>query len=122
MPAHVTLAADPLLVSRLEPDVAEWFEIAVVQNKKVADYIRVNFTSGSEKGDQAFQAGIRENPEKYALSFDVDALAKPFPAPTLLVTGRQDAIVGYRDAWDILENYPAGNFCRPRSVRAFGLH
>jgi pimeloyl-ACP methyl ester carboxylesterase len=27
-----------------------------------------------------------------------------------VVTGRQDGVVGYRDAWAILENYPRGTF------------
>jgi len=111
VPSPVTLAADPALVSELEPDEAEGlFQIAVVQSRKVVDYIRANFTSGSETGDQAFQAKIREHPENYAFSFDVDALPKPFPAPTLIVAGRQDSVAGYRDAWGILENYPRGTF------------
>ena len=110
MPSHVTLVADPALVSELGQNEAEFFEIAVIQSRKVVAYIRANFTSGSTIGDQAFQAKIRENPENYAFSFDVDALPKPCPAPTLIVTGRQDSIVGYRDAWKILENYPRGTF------------
>ena len=61
-------------------------------------------------GDQEFLQRIRQNPERYALSFDADALAEPFAAPTLIVTGRQDSGVGYRDAWGILENYPRGTF------------
>ena len=111
VPSHLTLLADPALVSELEPDEAEGlFQIAVVQSRKVVDYIRANFTSASETGDQAFQAKIREHLENYAFSFDVDAISEPFPAPTLIVTGRQDAMVGYRDAWEILENYPRGTF------------
>ena len=44
VPAHVTLLADSALVSRLEPDEAEGlFQIAVVQSRKVVDYIRANF-------------------------------------------------------------------------------
>jgi pimeloyl-ACP methyl ester carboxylesterase len=111
VPSPVTLVADPALVSELEPDEAEGlFQIAVVQSRKVVDYIRANFLSAIETGDQAFQAKIREHPENYAFSFDVDALPKPFPAPTLMVTGRQDSVAGYRDAWGILENYPRGTF------------
>jgi pimeloyl-ACP methyl ester carboxylesterase len=34
----------------------------------------------------------------------------PFPAPTLFVTGRQDNICGYRDAWELLELYPRATF------------
>ena len=111
VPAHITLVADSTLVSELEPDEVEGlFQGAVVQSQKVVDYIRVNFSSANEIGDQVFQAKIREHPENYAFSFDVDTLPKPFPAPTLIVTGRQDSWVGYRDAWEILENYPRATF------------
>jgi pimeloyl-ACP methyl ester carboxylesterase len=110
VPAHVTVVADPALVSEVDPDEAGGlFEIVVVQNRKVLDYLRANIPS-AETGDQAFQAKIREHPENYAFSFDVDALPKPFPAPTLIVAGRQDSVAGYRDAWGILENYPRGTF------------
>jgi len=111
VPSPVTLVADSALVSELEPDGTEWlFQIPVIQSRKVFDYIRANFLSASKTGDQAFQAKIREHPENYAFSFDVDALPKPCPAPTLIVTGRQDSVAGYRDAWEILENYPRGTF------------
>jgi pimeloyl-ACP methyl ester carboxylesterase len=111
VPSSVTLLADPALVSELEPDGTEWlFQIPVIQSRKVFDYIRANFLSASKTGDQTFQAKIREDPGNYAFSFDVDALPKPCPAPTLIVTGRQDSVAGYRDAWEILENYPRGTF------------
>ena len=110
VPSHVTVVADPALVSALEPDEAEGlFEIVVVQNRKVLDYLRANVPS-AETGDEAYQEKIREHPENYAFSFDVDALPEPCPAPTLIVTGRQDSVIGYRDAWGILENYPRGTF------------
>ena len=110
VPSHVTVVADPALASELEPDEAEGlFEIVVVQSRKVLDYLRANVPS-AETGDEAYQEKIREHPENYAFSFDVDALPVPCPAPTLIVTGRQDSVIGYRDAWGILENYPRGTF------------
>jgi pimeloyl-ACP methyl ester carboxylesterase len=111
VPSPVTLVADPALVSTLSLDDAEgYFPFAVVQSQKVADFVHTNYTAAGEAGDQAFQAKIREHDENYAFSFDVDALPKPCPAPTLIVTGRQDSITGYRDAWEILENYPRATF------------
>jgi pimeloyl-ACP methyl ester carboxylesterase len=53
---------------------------------------------------------IRHDPSRYGFSFDADTLAQPFTAPTLIVTGRQDTIVGYRDAWRVVENYPRATF------------
>ncbi|NJD57915.1 MAG: 2-hydroxy-6-oxo-6-phenylhexa-2,4-dienoate hydrolase [Anaerolineales bacterium] len=111
VPPHVTLVADAALAVQLEPEEAEGlFQGAVVQSRKVVDYIRANFQSASEIGDLDFQAKIREYPKNYAFSFEIDALPQPFPAPTLIVTGRQDSWVGYHDAWEILDNYPRGTF------------
>jgi pimeloyl-ACP methyl ester carboxylesterase len=43
-------------------------------------------------------------------SFSLDELPQPFAGPTLFLLGRQDHIVGYRDAWKILENFPRATF------------
>jgi pimeloyl-ACP methyl ester carboxylesterase len=108
VPSPVTLVANPALVSELEPEEAEMLQLAVIQSRKVVDYIKANIMSTAETGTD-FQSKLRE-PENYAFSFDVDALPKPCPAPTLIITGRQDPAVGYRDAWEILDNFPRGTF------------
>jgi pimeloyl-ACP methyl ester carboxylesterase len=64
----------------------------------------------NENGDSGFLTKIRDDPKKYAFSFDVDALPEPFRRPTLIITGRQDHVVGYRDIWNILENYPRASY------------
>jgi pimeloyl-ACP methyl ester carboxylesterase len=110
VPPHVILVEDFEMVSELEPDEAEMFQLAVVQSRRILEALRVGLPPDGESGDQEFQAKIRENPENYAFSFDVDALPEPFIAPTLIVTGRQDSVVGYRDVWGVLENYPRGTF------------
>ena len=35
---------------------------------------------------------------------------KHFGKPALIIAARQDTVVGYRDAWSILESYPRGTF------------
>ena len=37
-------------------------------------------------------------------------MEKGFEEPTLIVAARQDMVVGYRDAWTILESYPRATF------------
>ena len=37
-------------------------------------------------------------------------MEEPYAKPTLIVMGRQDSSVGYRDSWDYLENYPRASF------------
>jgi pimeloyl-ACP methyl ester carboxylesterase len=82
----------------------------VVHTRKWLDYQR-GFPQVPEEdlGDFQFLSNIREHPEKYAFSFDVDDV-EPFPGPSLIITGRQDANVGYRDAWNIVEKYPRATY------------
>lgn len=49
---------------------------------------------------------IRTNPQRYQLSSSLDDDPAPFPAPTLILTGRHDESVGYRDSLRLLEQYP----------------
>jgi pimeloyl-ACP methyl ester carboxylesterase len=57
-----------------------------------------------------FVPEMRLDPKRYAFSFDLAAAEKSFSKPVLIVAGRQDTTVGYRDAWDILQSYPRATF------------
>ena len=46
-----------------------------------------------------------------AFSFDVDALDVPFMKPCLIVVGKQDTEVGYKDQFKLLEKYPNATYC-----------
>lgn len=105
LPPRVTLVKDQAILDTAKSENMAWLEeVAVVQNQAVLDYAR------------AVQAARRQTDEKFldkingGLSFDVDKLPQPFPAPTLFIMGRQDHWVGYANAWDILENYPRATF------------
>ena len=63
--------------------------------------------SGANVADQSFLENIRQRSE---YSFDVDKLPRPFSGPVVFLLGRQDSMVGYRDAWQVLENYPRASF------------
>lgn len=45
-----------------------------------------------------------------AFSFDVDELERPFAAPCLILTGRQDTEVGWRDQFRLMDIYPNATF------------
>jgi pimeloyl-ACP methyl ester carboxylesterase len=110
VPAHICIVKDPALLAELPPDEAQEFnDLAVVQTRKMVEMLRA-FSAANEIGDQVFQAGIREDPKRYAFSFDVDAIPEPCAAPTLIVAGRQDSMVGYVQAWEIMKNYPRATF------------
>jgi pimeloyl-ACP methyl ester carboxylesterase len=111
VPPHTIIVRDPQLMAALEPaDVEVMTELAVVQSRRIVDALHEQMPSAEDPGDADFQAGIRNNPRKYGFSFAVDDVAIPLAAPTLIMTGRQDSVVGYRQAWEIIENYPRATF------------
>ncbi len=44
------------------------------------------------------------------LSVNPDEGMAPFGRPTAIITGRQDASVGYRDMWSLIENFPRATY------------
>jgi len=111
VPPYRVLVEEPGVKADLTPAEADLYDMAVVHTRKWLDYQR-SFPEvpEPEMGDFEFLGKIRGQPEKYAFSFDVDHLAEPFPGPSLVITGRQDSIVGYRDAWNIVEKYPRATY------------
>lgn len=111
LPLYQVLVDDPGVKAEITPAEKDLFDMAVVHSRKWLDFQR-SFPEvpEGEMGDFAFLNKIREQPEKYAFSFDVDHVAEPFQGPSLIITGRQDSIAGYHDAWNILEKYPRATY------------
>ncbi len=111
VPPHKVLVEEPGIQAEITPAEMDFYEMAVVHTRKWLEYQR-GFPQVPEEdlGDFQFLSSIREHPDKYALSFDVDDVPEPFPCPSLIITGRQDANVGYRDAWNIIEKYPRATY------------
>lgn len=107
IPPHQVLVHDPAFVAALEADEQMVLQIAVVQSQEyLADFravVKPSFTTTNS----AFVERLEAN---YAFSFDVDTLPEPFPAPALIVAGRQDSLCGYQDAWNLLDNFPRATF------------
>ncbi len=57
--------------------------------------------------DLDFLGRIQADVSTYGLSEDP---AARFEGPTLIVTGRQDTMTGYADAWSILDDYPRATY------------
>lgn len=109
LPEHRALKTDAGLIARLTPKDAEAFTgINVVQTEDVWQRFRDQILTGIQLADMPFLKQFRET--GYAFTFDADKLEKPFEGPSLLLMGRQDAVVGYRDAWGMMENYPRATF------------
>jgi pimeloyl-ACP methyl ester carboxylesterase len=102
LPPRTTLVEDPTLVAELGPGAS----LVVVQSHMVVEAVR-DVLAEVQIADHPFNARL-EAADPF--SFDVDTLPAPFGGPTLILTGRQDHICGYQDAWDLLDNYPRATF------------
>lgn len=109
VPPHVVLLEDNKLLSKLSPSDAEYFySSSVVQSQEIYERYRDEVLSGIKIANINFLRKIKKN--GYGFSFDVDKMNKKFDKPTLILLGRQDSGVGYKDAWSILENFPRSTF------------
>ena len=93
---------DPTLVAELGPGSG----LIVVQSPTVVEAVR-DVLAEVQIADHTINARLEA---AGPFSFDVDTLPAPFGGPTLMLTARQDHLCGYRDAWDLLDNYPRATF------------
>ena len=102
LPPRTAIVEDPALAAELGPVAG----LIVVQTPRVVEAMR-DVLAEVQIADHPFNDRLEE---AGPFSFDVDRLPAPFSAPTLMLTGRQDHLCGYRDAWDLLDNYPRATF------------
>jgi pimeloyl-ACP methyl ester carboxylesterase len=109
VPALRVLERDAAFLDSLSVEDRQYFEgINVVQNQRVWERFREEILPGLKLADYEFLENHLGQQVPYAV--DVDLAEKPYHQPTLMVMGRQDSVVGYRDHWQILENYPRASF------------
>lgn len=108
LPEKVVLSKDDSVLSELGDVGPEYAEMAVVQTtenaRAFAEYVHPGLAS-------ADQDALERISERYELAAEPeDASPAPFTQPTLFITGRQDQVVGYHDAWARIEHYPRATF------------
>jgi len=106
LPEHVVLKKDEELLSELETFEADKFnDIQVVQSRNIWERYRDEILSGIKIVDRNFLDKLCE--DGWGFSFDLD---EQFTKPAVMILGRQDSSVGYKDTWGILERYPRATF------------
>ena len=114
--AHSQRAVPPRTVLRREPKIEpvlgavlnQYREDAVVESVGDARAFLQFVLPGVEGADQP---ALKRIAERYSLDREPEvAHPAPFLQPTLHITGRQDDVVGYTDAWARLEHYPRASF------------
>lgn len=108
VPRHEVRQADAGLIADLSPaEAAEFTELAVVESAETLARFRADVVPGAASADPE---AVERIGARYELRAAPEHAAPPFTAPTLIVTGRQDAVVGYLDQWELLEHYPHASF------------
>lgn len=104
---QVVLVKDKEFLAKLTTEEAEDFNF-VVQTEKNYERYKNELLSSFELANVEMLQVIQQN--GYAFSFDVDKVNKKIEKPALILLGKQDDCVGYKDAWNILGNFPRAAF------------
>jgi pimeloyl-ACP methyl ester carboxylesterase len=107
-PLHV----DPAAMANLPPALQDQLGSPPIQTPS---YLAALIAKHSETvapamaaANRAFLDPIRNDPQRYRLSLDLEA--QPFTGPALVVAGRLDQSVGFRDAWRVASRMPRATF------------
>jgi pimeloyl-ACP methyl ester carboxylesterase len=103
LPTHVVRVKEGRAAAGVSTETEkEFFGILVVQSQKAVEFMKAHTTPAWEIGDEKFMGRVINT----KLSFDLDS--PKLEKPTFIVCGRQDAVVGYQNAYEFLNNYPMG--------------
>lgn len=105
----VILVKDKELLSNIPEEDAEDMDLSfVIQSQKNYERWLKEVMVDDETVDEEFLHNLRKN--GYEFTFDLDSADVKYDKPVLMLLGKQDACVGYKDAWDMLKNYPRATF------------
>jgi pimeloyl-ACP methyl ester carboxylesterase len=108
LPPHNILSRSLKFESDLKEGEEWMFDSMVATHTEwVLKRIRDDYFPAFELADENHHKKIMAN---FKFSFDIDANPATFDKPVLIVVGRQDSMVGYRDAWNVLHQFPRSTF------------
>ena len=112
--AFKPLVSNEQLMASLSSDDKKLVGDVLVQTpsylEKLKTKVKQAYDPSVKKADSAVLDPIRADSQRYKLSLSLDSPDSKFLAPTLIVCGRQDDAVGYRDSLRLLELYPRSTF------------
>ncbi|KAJ5957173.1 hypothetical protein N7501_011452 [Penicillium viridicatum] len=112
--AFSPLVANEQLMSNLPAEDRELLGNVLIQKPAYVKTLKAKYEEvylpAEKAADNEVLDPIRADPDRYRLSFSLDDKSAKFFAPTLVVCGRQDDNVGYRDSLRLLELYPRSTY------------
>lgn len=99
---------DDDFLSRLTKEQYDSFTyMNVVLTKSVYELYSKDIMPAIEIQDRYFLDEVLDG----SYSFDVDEIEQPFEFPCLIVVGKQDTEVGYKDQFNLIKNFPNATYC-----------
>lgn len=89
-------------------DVEDFEDVAVVQTEQIWKRFANELLPGYHKAEFEFLTAVQKN--GYALSFDNEILNTPCEKPSLILTGRQDHVVGFKDQYKLIDLFPRASY------------
>lgn len=109
LPEHRVLHKDRAFVSRLSPEeLADFESTAVLLGEHEWARYHDEILVPAQAANSEFLEQVRH--DGYGFSYDLDRESAEFEHPALVITGRQDNVVGFRDAWMLTDKFPRATF------------
>ncbi|OEH92355.1 alpha/beta fold hydrolase [Bacillus solimangrovi] len=106
LPAHTIVSKDETFFNQLEKDVREDFSSnVVVLNQHTWERYKKEILVGCNIADEQFLSKILD---QYGFTYDIDQVS--FEKPSVFLLGKQDSVVGYKDALQLIDHYPKATF------------
>lgn len=105
---HRALYEEPGVLDGADPAAAAVFrDVAVVADRGSWEHFLSNILPAVQAADPE---AVDRISARYAFAEEVDGHDDQLGAPTLIVAGRQDSVVGFRDALTLLDRFPRATF------------
>ena len=106
VPPLQVIERDNKFMESIDKDERAYFEnMNIVQNQRTWELYKRDIVDVMSN-DNHFLSEVLDG----AFTYDVDKLEEPFNKPSLILVGRQDTEVGYKDQFTLLDNYPRASF------------
>lgn len=97
---------NPAFMDHLQAEDPDWApDFLVVQDPGFIDRLREDIYKVAKENEKQ---DLKWENIFYSLSNDPSKVF--FNKPSLILTGRQDSVVGYQKAFELIENFPRGTF------------
>lgn len=108
LPPKKPIIKDEEFLKTLAPgDRGEFAAVEVHLTPQQWELFKTHALPGISHHDKAAVKRIRAD---YAFEQEPEDRGEPYTKPVVIITGRQDFIVGYRDQFNILDHYPHGTY------------